>query len=58
VFRKKGQALRPEDDLNSFVGKMTEAEGTIIGSNLFANVSTEVKALIDRAASYPGQHHS
>lgn len=38
------------DSLNGIVTKMLEADGIIIGSpTYFANVSTEVKALIDRA---------
>ncbi len=38
------------DILNGLVDKMIEADGIIIGSpTYFANVSTEVKALIDRA---------
>jgi multimeric flavodoxin WrbA len=38
------------DILNELVDKMIEADGIIIGSpTYFANVSTEVKALIDRA---------
>jgi multimeric flavodoxin WrbA len=38
------------DILNELVTKMLEADGIIIGSpTYFANVSTEVKALIDRA---------
>lgn len=38
------------DILNAIVNKMLEADGIIIGSpTYFANVSTEVKALIDRA---------
>ncbi len=38
------------DILNQLVDKMIEADGIIIGSpTYFANVSTEVKALIDRA---------
>src|SRR5512139_311605 len=49
-FEKKDRLCVQKDDLNSFVGKMIEAEGIIIGSpTYFANVSTEVKALIDRA---------
>jgi multimeric flavodoxin WrbA len=49
-FENKDRLCVQKDDLNSFVGKMTEAEGIIIGSpTYFANVSTEVKALIDRA---------
>ena len=38
------------DDVNSFIEKMIEADGIILGSpTYFANVSTETKALIDRA---------
>ncbi len=38
------------DILNQLIDKMIEADGIIIGSpTYFANVSTEVKALIDRA---------
>ncbi len=38
------------DILNELIDKMIEADGIIIGSpTYFANVSTEVKALIDRA---------
>jgi len=38
------------DVLNSLVDKMSQADGIVIGSpTYFANVSTEVKALIDRA---------
>lgn len=39
-----------DDELNLFIEKMLEAEGIIIGSpTYFSNVSTEVKALIERA---------
>ena len=39
-----------KDPLNDIVYKMVEADGIIIGSpTYFANVSTEIKALIDRA---------
>jgi multimeric flavodoxin WrbA len=39
-----------KDILNELIGKMIDADGIIIGSpTYFANVSTEVKALIDRA---------
>jgi multimeric flavodoxin WrbA len=49
-FEKKDSRCIQNDDLNSFVEKMTRADGIIIGSpTYFANVSTEVKALIDRA---------
>jgi multimeric flavodoxin WrbA len=49
-FELKNRRCIQNDDLNGFVEKMIEAEGIIIGSpTYFANVSTEVKALIDRA---------
>ncbi len=49
-FEKKDKRCFQKDDLNSFVERMEEAEGIIIGSpTYFSNVSTEVKALIDRA---------
>jgi multimeric flavodoxin WrbA len=49
-FEKKDMRCIQDDDLNSFVEKMRESEGIIIGSpTYFGNVSTEVKALIDRA---------
>ncbi len=39
-----------EDDMNFCIGKMLEADGIILGSpTYFADVSTEMKALIDRA---------
>jgi multimeric flavodoxin WrbA len=49
-FENKDSRCVQKDDLNSFVEKMIGAEGIIIGSpTYFSNVSTEVKALIDRA---------
>ena len=50
-FEKKNQRCAVTDDvLNECIEKMLEAEGIIIGSpTYFANVSTETKALIDRA---------
>jgi multimeric flavodoxin WrbA len=49
-FEKKDRRCIQDDVLNSFVEKMIGADGIIIGSpTYFANVSTEVKALIDRA---------
>jgi multimeric flavodoxin WrbA len=49
-FERKDRQCIQNDVLNSFVQKMIEADGIIIGSpTYFANVSTEVKALIDRA---------
>ncbi len=49
-FENKNRRCVQKDDLNGFVEKMTESAGIIIGSpTYFSNVSTEVKALIDRA---------
>jgi len=49
-FEKKNARCIQDDAFNMFVEKMIEADGIIIGSpTYFANVSTEVKALIDRA---------
>jgi len=49
-FEKKNMRCIQDDDLNIFVEKMRWSEGIIIGSpTYFSNVSTEVKALIDRA---------
>lgn len=49
-FETKDKRCIQKDDLNLFVEKMIEADGIIIGSpTYFSNVSTEVKALIDRA---------
>ena len=43
-------AARKDDILNEYLHKMIEADGIIIGSpTYFSNVSSEVKALIDRA---------
>jgi multimeric flavodoxin WrbA len=43
------RCVRRDDEMNSFIQKMEEADGIIIGSpTYFSNVSTEVKALIDR----------
>lgn len=50
-FENKDQHCSMDDDvLNGILDKMIEADGIIIGSpTYFANVSSEVKALIDRA---------
>jgi len=49
-FENKDLRCVQKDDLNGFIEKMREADGIIIGSpTYFSNVSTEVKALIDRA---------
>jgi len=48
-FELKNNRCIQKDELNGFVEKMIGADGIIIGSpTYFANVSTEVKALIDR----------
>lgn len=49
-LEKKNKRCIQGDDMNLFIGKMLSSEGIIIGSpTYFSNVSTEVKALIDRA---------
>jgi multimeric flavodoxin WrbA len=49
-FEKQNSRCIQNDDMNLFMENMIGAEGIIIGSpTYFANVSTEVKALIDRA---------
>jgi multimeric flavodoxin WrbA len=46
---KNGRCIRQDDEMNTYIQKMREADGIIIGSpTYFSNVSTEVKALIDR----------
>lgn len=46
---KNNRCIRQDDEMNSFIQKMQEADGIIIGSpTYFSNVSAEVKALIDR----------
>ncbi len=43
------RCVRTDDDMNELIAKMDEADGIIIGSpTYFSNVTTEVKALIDR----------
>ena len=47
---RKNKRCVQDDGFNLFMERMMEAEGIIIGSpTYFSNVSTEVKALIDRA---------
>lgn len=47
---KDGKCVIQSDIINSIIGKMIAADGIIIGSpTYFANVTTEIKALIDRA---------
>jgi multimeric flavodoxin WrbA len=50
-FENKDQRCAVNDDIiNDCIEKMLEADGIILGSpTYFANVSTEMKALIDRA---------
>ncbi len=49
-FEKKNRKCIQNDAFNLFVKKMEEADGIILGSpTYFCNVSTEMKALIDRA---------
>ncbi|MFX0069485.1 MAG: flavodoxin family protein [Candidatus Hermodarchaeota archaeon] len=46
----KNECIQKDDKLNEYYAKMLEADGIIIGSpTYFANVSSTVKALIDRA---------
>ena len=46
---RDNRCIRQDDAMNTFLQKMQEADGIIIGSpTYFSNVSTEVKALIDR----------
>jgi multimeric flavodoxin WrbA len=50
VSKKDGSCAVRDDELNSLIEKMLDADGIIIGSpTYFADVTTEVKALIDRA---------
>lgn len=50
-FKNKDQRCSVnDDDMNSCIEKMVEADGIVLGSpTYFADVSTEMKALIDRA---------
>jgi multimeric flavodoxin WrbA len=50
-FEKKNERCSgKKDDINAFIEKMTAADGIILASpTYFSNVSTEMKALIDRA---------
>ncbi|HVN98243.1 MAG TPA: flavodoxin family protein [Syntrophorhabdaceae bacterium] len=48
---KDGRCAVKNDDANECIEKMTRAEGIILGSPVyFADVTTEMKALIDRTA--------
>jgi multimeric flavodoxin WrbA len=49
-FRNKDRRCAVDDGMNEFIAKMAESDGIIIGSpTYFADVTAEVKALIDRA---------
>ena len=49
-FENKDRRCSVKDDLNEIIAKMDEADGIILGSpTYFADVSAEMKALIDRA---------
>lgn len=49
-FRNKDGRCSVDDGMNEFIAKMEESDGIIIGSpTYFADVTAEVKALIDRA---------
>ncbi|NTW05613.1 MAG: flavodoxin family protein [Peptococcaceae bacterium] len=44
------RCVRTDDEMNTYIEKIIEADGIIIGSpTYFSNVSSEVKALIDRS---------
>jgi multimeric flavodoxin WrbA len=50
VARQDARCAVGDDELNGLIEKLLDADGIIIGSpTYFADVSTEVKALIDRA---------
>jgi multimeric flavodoxin WrbA len=47
--KKDNRCVRKDDEMNTFIQKIFEADGIILGSPVyFSNVSTEIKALIDR----------
>ena len=46
---KNNKCVFTDDDINNYINKMTEADAIILGSPVyFANMSTELKSLIDR----------
>jgi multimeric flavodoxin WrbA len=46
---KDKRCVRKDDEMNTYIQKILEADGIILGSPVyFSNVSTEIKALIDR----------
>ncbi len=47
---KNQRCANDDDNMNEYIAKMIEADGILLGSpTYFATVSTEIKALIDRA---------
>ncbi len=47
---KNKRCANNDDNMNEYIAKMIEADGILLGSpTYFATVSTEIKALIDRA---------
>lgn len=49
-FKKKNKRCSIDDFINECIAKMVEADGILLGSpTYFCNVSTEMKALIERA---------
>jgi multimeric flavodoxin WrbA len=49
-INKNNRCARTDDEMNVFIEKMIEADGIIIGSpTYFSNMTSEVKALIDRS---------
>ncbi|HEX2953499.1 MAG TPA: flavodoxin family protein [Bacillota bacterium] len=55
-YRNKNyQCTQKNDPMNEYIQKMKEADGIIIGSpTYYSNVTTEVKALIDRSGFVSG----
>ncbi len=50
IEKKNGRCVVEGDAVNEYIGKMREADGIILASpTYFADVSSELKALIDRA---------
>ena len=50
VCNSTHKCVQKDDDMNDWIAAMFAADGVILGSpTYFANVSTEMKALIDRA---------
>lgn len=51
------KCVLPGDKMNQYIQKMLEADGIIIGSpTYFSNVTTNTKALIERAGYATGRH--